>query len=539
MSNIPLSALTTPSSRVQDTSSNRGPLKRSSRHDIDPKGYEYEISEDEIFEATNQHEKFEQGTYTFHDLPKFDDPARYGLLDDAERKSILKDEIHRLRNAAVSDEALLFNSDGVFGVVNSSTLRNLSHVADQILCNCALITLDNQVMVIEQCRTLTTLQEAINDYRHALDHLKTRYSHNEKFRPLPPTIIKPPPENDKVYFALVDFMSSTVARLLVRSAVNKYWTSHLLAILAQWSLKLKVLASNQASHAEQALANAEDAVPQLISEAQDDPGRIGRFSMKYTDALHLDVHEELDPNLLYYEPNQNLRRNLMSVLRSAVSSTFASTFYGRPVDDFECCTMMYETGLERSLAVLCQERDGDVASTSSPMHTRICYRALSLAFKNLEAVKTSTPPQPRPMTPRADISSGKHEEPSWIAIDWERATGVKDSTHITDKFQTSSTDSLISAIVPISLCSPWVAAATEGLIQYVASIAENDDPIRFFKRQHLQAKCTLRSATFIAKLPVRELGQRSHTDTVPISEGPLIKRKRGQRCVLCIRVPAK
>ena len=54
---------------------------------------------------------------------------------------------------ANSEEALLFNSHGIFEAANSDNLKSVSHLADQILCNCAVIDLDNQVLAIEHCRT--------------------------------------------------------------------------------------------------------------------------------------------------------------------------------------------------------------------------------------------------------------------------------------------------------------------------------------------------------------------------------------------------
>jgi hypothetical protein len=81
---------------------------------ISREGWKLEISEKEVLEIANWHEKFVRGPLVLTDLPKFDDTTNYGINKEEENK-LVKLEVRRLINDTISDRPLLFSSGNILG----------------------------------------------------------------------------------------------------------------------------------------------------------------------------------------------------------------------------------------------------------------------------------------------------------------------------------------------------------------------------------------------------------------------------------------
>jgi hypothetical protein len=62
--------------------------------------------------------------------------------------------VKRLIKDATLATPILFDSQGVLDLATCDNFKAMSDLADQILCNLAIIDLENQILIFEHCPTL-------------------------------------------------------------------------------------------------------------------------------------------------------------------------------------------------------------------------------------------------------------------------------------------------------------------------------------------------------------------------------------------------
>ena len=149
--------------------------------------------------------------------------------------------------------------------------------------------------------------------------------------------------------------------------------------------------------------------------------------------------------------------------------------------------------------------------------------------QSLAKLRIPTPPQSNQAV-QAGAKDSERSETSLMTIYWEWALRSQDYANTVNSIQTSSTDNLISALIPLSISSPRAALHMDLLVQYILSDTDADDPIPFFQRRPCRAKFAVRIAVFQAKrsqTASQRSGQSNETERVPISQGPIVKKQQG------------
>lgn len=476
---------------------------------------------DEILTRALEHERYSIGGISLTGLPKFDDLKNYDVPSSTE-KHLWTLEIRRLIADAASEAAITFSSNGILDRTDPTTFEDLSNLADQIICNFAIIDHDNTLHVLEHCRWFGTLSAAVPNFKEARTRLTTRFEQDEdKVKARRPKLLDPPEVNQEVYFALVDYITSTIARLVVRSASSEYWNNHLLAILAKWASKLKVLSYNPTHYASLSLSAAEDLLARMTtSEAKEN---VTVLKIRATDAgesqdeMGIDAQAEADITGYYFQDHYVLRAHLASLFRRAVSALYASEKTGNPPNCFEVCTLVYETGLERSLTVISNDRRGDVMATSDATHVTCSYAAFETLIKNAEYLKSVSQP------PHSDAGEQ-------TSIYWNWTEGVDNSASTTRSFRTSHFDDIVSIMVPLALTDTRTGIDMGIMLDYATGHSEDDDPVIQFDRKHFTAKFVVTTAAWEDKqhkLKFANTANGPDPDVRPISGSPLNKVIRG------------
>ena len=197
---------------------------------------------------------------------------------------------------------------------------------------------------------------------------------------------------------------------------------------------------------------------------------------------------------------------------------YSPSFPQKQTETFQTSTLVYESGLDRSLIVIEADREGNVATSSVTMHVKAAYSAMKLVVENIEELKKRESP-----------SRNAHcaIEPAVLRWHWseDRSAALQERTLITTKF-----DDLVSVLVPQALARPYVAEQIQQTIATVTTFSEEEDHIPRFKHRHFQAKCILSTGEFENKQrKMREESQKIYHDptVVPLSDCPLSARIRG------------
>jgi hypothetical protein len=499
------------------------PEKSSKRGTLSRDDHVFTFKESDIMTRATEHENYNQGGISLTGLPKFDDLKNYGISSNTEKHLWLL-EIRRLSADAASEDAMIFNSNGILDRTDLATFENLSNLADQITCNFAVIIQDNTLHILEHCRWIATLSAAVRNFKSARTRLTTRFEQDEaKVRARRPKLLESPEANRKVYFALVDYITSHVARLVVRSATSDYWNHHSLAILAKWSAKLKILSYNPAQCASLSLDAAEDLLVRMgESEAKENlkllKVRATDVGPESKDDLDIDSQAEADITGYYFQDHYGLQVPLASIFNYAALALYGSEKTGNPPNCFEVCTLVYETGLERTLTVISNDRRGDVAATSDTTHVTCSYTAFQNLMKNVEHLKSKHLP------PRDDT----REQTS---ISWQWAEGLQGSVSQPQKFRTSRFDDIVSIMVPLALTDPYTGIELGNMLDFATSNSEEEDPVIQFERKHFTAKFVVTTAAWgdkQHKLKFASAAHRPDQEVLPVSRSPLSRAIRGK-----------
>ncbi|KAL1850993.1 hypothetical protein Daus18300_012727 [Diaporthe australafricana] len=166
-------------------------------------------------------------------------------------------EAKRLLASAGIDEPLVFGGRKVLDKDSAGGYRGLSEIADQVHCNLHVVQYDNQVIAIEHCdeyfgeNQFLRSQRIIEDRLSSAEPQKNPRKLNE--------------DNSQVHHALIDYITSIIARILVRSINSESLHTHGIMVLAKFSTKLKVLSMQPVINAEISLESGQHTMRRIES----------------------------------------------------------------------------------------------------------------------------------------------------------------------------------------------------------------------------------------------------------------------------------
>ncbi|EXJ91828.1 hypothetical protein A1O3_00378 [Capronia epimyces CBS 606.96] len=363
------------------------PLSRPRKDIVPRKGHVVQVDREQIYRATQHHHEYTYNGTTLTGLVKFDDCTDYGISEDAEQ-ALLKIEVERLAEAAENEGPCLFDAHGLL----KPTSEELAHLADQISCNMEIIRLDNARISLEHCEGDSDGSAEV--FRTARRRLRGHFKHEQtQVRGAEPKILHPPDRNLVLYFALVDYITACIARLLVRTADSAYWDCHTLSILASFAVKLKVLSHDPARYANFSIDTAEHAIEQLSQGLASRQAMFIKIRVDSSDAKASDLKDvdtldsETDVSTRYYEEKTYFRSHVHSLVKYTMDNLAQDKDNRSSSGCFEICSLIYRCGIDGALSTLTSNRLGEIAASSDPFRLKCTFTALELTMRNLYRLK--------------------------------------------------------------------------------------------------------------------------------------------------------
>ncbi|KAL6718971.1 hypothetical protein ACLMJK_003206 [Lecanora helva] len=488
-----------------DRSGNDGSTQRT-RSDIRPrKGRIFEFDAEKVLEVCAHHKEFKDHGTTLKGLAKFDDSRGYGLDDDLETK-LVKIEVDRLIAAVSAEGPFLFNSDGLFQGTEESTFEELSHVADQIRVNFEIIRHDNAMHALRHCPDL--LDNAVDGFRQARTRLSSRYKHDElHVEGSEPKMLQPLERNLQAYFALVDYVTASIGRLLFRVVTSKYWETHLLSILAQWAAKLKVLSHKPAHYAAQSLDHGEQFVVELIAGMESRSVVLLKIRKAADAAEHKDVdalNQETTITSRYYKQKKQFRDNVERLLKNTLDTLLHREDNGSAVAAFEMCTLVFQTGLDGVPTTLSNSREGIISASSGAVRVNCTYTALNLLMQNVREIAKA---------PR------KCGEGHGATVKWEWVHDTDKNANGAAEIEIAEMDMIISILAPLGLTSTYSSVRLEELMSLISNLVDEDDPIVQFAPppRGFEASFTFTTSQHVDKLNNPTVSRHRDPDVCSVS----------------------
>lgn len=472
-------------------------------------GFMKKIVPESIFDATQHHVSYKWNLTTLKGLDKYNDCAPYGITEKWERK-LLQEEVNRLVKDATSDTPLLFNSSGRLSPSTNTAFAEVSHIADQIRCAMGIIRLDNARIAIEHCTV--ELNETTHAFRQARRRLMGRFNTDQgRVQGSAPIQLEPPERNKLLYHALVDFITSSVARLLVRTAASEYWSQQVLSSLAAATVKLKVLAKNTEKFANESIATAEAA---LESINQSNISK-GDFLIKIRpnpddDAKDIDIVDtETDTSRHYYMEKTLFNKEIFWLIRRVLHNVLVKESQISSASSFEIHTTVYKAGLDGLPTVLTSDRLGEVSVSSDFFVVKNSYTALRMVAESLKAITHNRPHHPPRKVDSANYDIDQSKKTA-IACEWTDPD--KSNERLKSPFETENVDEVFSVVIPMSLSTAWIARGLAQLICSAAVGTGEQDPVLQFEQppRDFEAHFTVITADWKEK--ERQISQQEYKD---------------------------
>ncbi|KLU85046.1 hypothetical protein MAPG_04078 [Magnaporthiopsis poae ATCC 64411] len=452
-----------------DAGADKAPLPARRRYLRSREGHTVQLVEADILNITRDHKHFKIWTPTLTEQPRFDDATAFGVTD-AHVERLTRLEIARLSKLAAADTPGLFNSQGILGKTDNGGYEDLSGLADQLICNFQIIKHDNCCLCIE--KGAPNKLPCHNRLADARRWLIMRY-HNPsgQVEPRPPRVLSDARKNKDAYFLLADWVLGLTAWWLLRTAVSTYWQNQILAVLAQWSVKLKLISFDPERYAIQSLADSEELLRAArLNNPYNDPEMVVkvRGPKRNSETAITVLSEESDLVGSYYIIKSMLRERLESVLRIAFMVLQGEQTKENDAGTFEVCTFIYRTGLSRAPVLLHTDRIGSVESTIDVSHITYSHAAIDLLTANTQAIEQRD-------LPNGDGVDVDDDE------DNECAEVVRDKGNDSQELTLRRIDDLVSVLVPLAFTSPFACGLVEELIASASLTASHTDPIYQFK----------------------------------------------------------
>jgi hypothetical protein len=375
--------------------------------------------------------------------------------------------------------------------------RRLSSMSQTISAALNLCLLDNECVNTQYCKRISSrerLQSYVQRARVAAREESTN-SEDEGHR--------------ASVFALVDYVSAILARLISQTAEGEFWLLNTLAALAARTAKIKFLLFDIVANAVKAANTGQE-----VLDRGADKGSLGDFSMnadfdeeECEEALRIinanqkdGLASEMDASVASFCVNQNkYRSGLNTAMRHALSCLRLMNLSGLPATTYEMCLLVYDIGFEGFKTVLFQDRDLEYSASSDRDVLNTTQSALVILDQILKQLQASKSHRLISEKDQTVVEWAYHElEESGIGT-------VTPAQLIPQKVPLDSMADIVTVMVPLAFTSPMLLAAFTQFRTMMALSGGVKDVVRSFQEGQFGTYCRLYTREFDQEAQGREI----------------------------------
>ncbi|KAK0629516.1 hypothetical protein B0T17DRAFT_488819 [Bombardia bombarda] len=442
-------------------------------------------------------------------LPEFDSLRAYHV-DDKAALALRNDEVARLltvvhdpkKPVRMGASRLL---EGMRG--NDAGYQKLSKMSMNISMALSLCLLDNECINVEFCSRMANRERLQKLIRQAHVAATMTTSSAEKSA-------HDDTQELKTMFAIVNYISATLARLVSQTASGNFWITNIIATLAARVTKIKFLLVDITTSAAIAAATGEetlDRFPDLagLSPNAEDEEEECDEAQRIIDANTKEgLTSEEDAAMASYCVGQNkYRSGINSALKYILLSLRLLNRSGLPATTYEMCVVVYELGFEGFKTVLFQDRDLEYSASSERDVLNTTQPALSM----LNQVLREMDKQRRP------ILTEKSESDLQTYVEW--AYRERDEAHSspgsgidyselsksTRRIPLSSMADIFTVMVPLIATSPILLSDFTSFRTAMALTGGVQDVVTPFQEGQFGAFCRLYTNQFDQEVEKRQI----------------------------------
>ncbi|KAK5655531.1 hypothetical protein OQA88_5462 [Cercophora sp. LCS_1] len=457
--------------------------------------------------VTNKLEPQERNGRRF---PDFDGLKTYNV-DDNITKELRQAEATRLLKVAKDPtQPILLGRNQYLESMKGDKdgYQALSRMSTAISTALNLCLLDNECISVEFCGRLASRDRLRKLIRQA--HIAADMSTSENDPGAPKCDPADEEERLMATFALTDYISAIIARLISQTASGDFWITNLISVLSARVAKIKFLLVDLTTGAAIAASAGEDtleAFPDTGNSAptEEEEEEECEEAQRVIDANTKEgLTSEEDAAVGTYCINQNkYRAGINAAMKYILFSLRFLNRSGLPPTTFEISIVLYEIGFENFKTVLFQDRDLEYSASSDRDVLNTAQPALFILDQTLKELYKR---QPRQMQ-----SGNEKQEADNLGTFVEWAYQERDEVHsetpaagidyveLPRSRRTMRLDSMAhiaTAMVPLIATSPILLAGFTAFRNVMALSGTVRDVVRPFQEGQFGAFCRLYTSEF-------------------------------------------
>ena len=450
--------------------------------------------------SLKSHEHFEvKSGYVMSGLPKFDDLTAYGV-SSAEESQLWEKEVARLVRVANSPDAVhLGGEEDWFGKADRNGYTNLHKIATQLQDALDICIHDNEMLLIEHMPT----QADHAHYRSARDRLLRDYDPDEakeRFQ----RHLRLEKNNDRYYHALVNYITSMMLRILLRTMRGALWEEQCVVTIAKFTAKLKTLVNDLPMSASLCLAKIEEVrfrtryqtdIEQKMkydSNRENEPAiniPLGKTNTKANGRQW--QPGRIDAEMRYFIVMKTFHLGISRLLLSALSNLSSNEDTEMSTDVFDTSVLMYEDYITNRRLLLCSQRDGTIGAAADQRVIASAGAAFEVCLDVWKSLDTA--PQDK------ETMTEDWTQLSWKWTELDPRTFDPQPHHISSSAKLSTMKNAIYAFVPYSM----VCGSFPNLLQDMSSkaslISDPTAPVKPVRQNPFLAVFTVRTSAYMTK----------------------------------------
>lgn len=476
-----------------------------------PRRKRWNLDADAIIQKLNCHTSFQvREGYELTDLPRFSDTANY-QVSETEQFDLWTFEVKRLVSIANDPNSIEMEGglDEWFGAADRDGYLGLDKLATQLNYAISICILDNELLLLE-------FDPAISN---PANFLASRTRLSGTFGPeitvsLTRGSVRLTRENDRCYQAMVNYVTGTLVRVLLRTVEGELWDQNVVLALAKLAAKLKVVGIELEKTATMCLAGAREWDHRLRQQQRNDfappssENKSGGARNKQVEAAQTVFgqwgHEYFSLMDAFHQCIAVLISQVAGQLRSDSLSTAVT-------DSFETCSIMYDTGFQQARAMLCQERTGAIGGSGHRSDVHCAGFAFEVCLAVLEKLRERDSAAPSAGMPYTSVYW------KWTRILAPKAgdEGVQLARPRTGELHLASMRDVITAFVPFVMVCGGFPRQLHGMVGSVHLFAKPG------------ATKTCDDVPALASFMLRTSSYRSTADpeVTSVSESPIARKR--------------
>jgi hypothetical protein len=481
------------------------------------------LKEDTIFKAATDYNNWTAHGLVFSELPRFDDSTLCGLSISTE-KDMIRKEIAKYMQFAQSSSPALFDSGGILGYNKHDGADDLSIIIDQIRCNLQIIKHDNAWQAVAN----TLHGSFYNNFRDARHTLLLRYAtDSQALNRRKPKTLDNQDENRRLYHSLIDFIFGSSAWWIVRVAQSESSAANIIAVLARWAVKLKVIELNPVVWAEKSLEEGGDTMRSIANTQKDEAKVVIKvFNEKTNKPEEIPFEDDPKFTMSYYRSKTRLRDLLLDLVSGAMGDLIVGQpwLWSKFSTELVVRTFIYKGGLDQTLRQLSVEADGRIKITPNLVGFKWSYIASRLLLYNCKSISE-----------RKEIDSKNNPRlESYITskMGWRHIKMENGTLRLKERggTETQRVDDLVSVLVPLSFManSNLIKPLTAVSVVRIHGDEQDEDPLQSLAEDTIELDFVMSALDSHSKPQNLLSSPFFDSDVIPSTQTPLFKNTEGK-----------